>query len=181
MLCSKHWGISSSNGTVLNRPLSESPMSQFTVTLMYQQTSMSLMKFSLFFLSQNSGTTRCRHSHTWKVSSIGKTFLIIKMTSPWTWWRLKSPASVVYWGANQRKHQSPASLAFVRAIHRWPVNSPHKWPVTRNIFPFGDVIMTTLVTSQHWHLQAECLKFLQFNKSVPFLWMLKLLKLMLHS
>ena len=29
-------------------------------------------------------------------------------------------------GADQRKHQSFASLAFVRGIHRWPVNSPHK-------------------------------------------------------
>ena len=34
-------------------------------------------------------------------------------------------------GADQRKHQSSASLAFVRGIHRWPVNSPHKGPVTR--------------------------------------------------
>ena len=31
-------------------------------------------------------------------------------------------------GADQRKHQSSASLAFVRGIHRWPVNSPHKGP-----------------------------------------------------
>ena len=30
---------------------------------------------------------------------------------------------------------------FVRGIHRWPVNSPHKRPVTRKIFPFDDVIM----------------------------------------
>ena len=49
--------------------------------------------------------------------------------------------STVYSGADQRKHQSPASLAFVRGIHRWPVNSPHKWPVTRKMFPFDDVIM----------------------------------------
>ena len=33
-------------------------------------------------------------------------------------------------------------LAFVRGIHRGPVNSPHKWPVTRKMFPFDDVIMT---------------------------------------
>ena len=43
--------------------------------------------------------------------------------------------------AHQRKHQSSASLAFVRGIHRRPVNSPHKWPVTRKMFPFDDVIM----------------------------------------
>ena len=43
--------------------------------------------------------------------------------------------------ADQRKHQSSASLAFVRGIHRGPVNSPHKWPVTRKMCPFDDVIM----------------------------------------
>ena len=42
-----------------------------------------------------------------------------------------------------KNHQSSASLAFVRGIHRWPVNSPHKRPVTRKTFPlnFDDVIM----------------------------------------
>ena len=49
--------------------------------------------------------------------------------------------SSVYSGADQRKHQSSASLAFVRVIHRSPVNSPHKRPVTRKMFPFDDVIM----------------------------------------
>ena len=49
--------------------------------------------------------------------------------------------SSVYSGADQRQHQSSASLAFVREIHRWPVNSPHKEPVTRILFPFDDVIM----------------------------------------
>ena len=49
--------------------------------------------------------------------------------------------STVYSGADQRKHQSSTSLAFVRGIHRWPVNSPHKWPVTLKMFPFDDVIM----------------------------------------
>ena len=49
--------------------------------------------------------------------------------------------STVYSGADSRKHQSSASLAFVQTIHRWPVNSPHKRPVTRNMFPFDDVIM----------------------------------------
>ena len=39
--------------------------------------------------------------------------------------------STVYSGADQRKHQSSASLAFVRGINRGPVNAPHKWPVTR--------------------------------------------------
>ena len=49
--------------------------------------------------------------------------------------------SIVYSGADQIKHQSSASLAFVRGIHRWPVNSLHKGPLTRKMFPFDDVIM----------------------------------------
>ena len=52
--------------------------------------------------------------------------------------------STVYLDTDQRKHQSSASLAFVRGIHRRPVNSPHKWPVTRKMFPFDDVIMVSL-------------------------------------
>ena len=43
--------------------------------------------------------------------------------------------STVYWGADQRKHQSSVSLA------PGPVNSTHKGPVTRKMFPFDDVIM----------------------------------------
>ena len=50
--------------------------------------------------------------------------------------------SNVYSDADQRTHQSFASLDFVRGIHRGPVNSPHKWPVTRQMFPFDDVIMS---------------------------------------
>ena len=63
-----------------------------------------------------------------------------------------SPTSVstVCSGADQRKHQSSASLAFVRGIHRWPVNSPHIGPVTRKMFPFDDVIMTLLAPCLEW-------------------------------
>ena len=49
--------------------------------------------------------------------------------------------STVYSDAYQIKYQSSASLAFVRSIYRGPVNSPHKWAVTRKMFPFDDVIM----------------------------------------
>ena len=48
-------------------------------------------------------------------------------------------------GAYQRKHQSSTSLAFVRGIHQGPVNYPHKWPVTRKMFPFDDVIISFYV------------------------------------
>ena len=61
--------------------------------------------------------------------------------------RPKSPASppivysTVYSDADQRKHQSSASPAFVRVIHRSLVNSPHTGPLRPKMFPFDDVIM----------------------------------------
>ena len=48
--------------------------------------------------------------------------------------------STVYLDTHQRKHQSSASLAFVRGIHRSPLNSPAQMAVTRKIFPFDDVV-----------------------------------------
>ena len=55
--------------------------------------------------------------------------------------------SSVYSGADQRKHQSSVSLAFVAVlgIHRWLVNSPHKWPVMQKMFPFDDTIMLNIM------------------------------------
>ena len=53
--------------------------------------------------------------------------------------------------ADQRKHVSSASLVFVRKIHRWPMNSPHKWPGTRKCFH----LMTSAwfwTAAQRWHL-----------------------------
>ena len=79
------------------------------------------------------------------------------MTSLWARRRLKSPASRLFTqafiqGADQRKHQSSASLAFVR----WPVNSPHKGPVTRKMFPFDDVIMRCFVVVMVLFLVESC-------------------------
>ena len=54
--------------------------------------------------------------------------------------------STVYSGTDQRKHGSSASLAFVRGIHRWPVNSTHKGPVSRKMFPFD---------ASSWHYETE--------------------------
>ena len=67
--------------------------------------------------------------------------------------------STVYSGADQRKHQSSASLAFVQGIHLWPANSPHKWPVTRKMFPFDDFIMALCLMDFHgmahrWYLYS---------------------------
>ena len=57
--------------------------------------------------------------------------------------RVYSTAYIFYSGTGERKHQSSALLAFVRGIHRWPVNTPHKWPVTWKMFLFHDIIMTS--------------------------------------
>ena len=52
--------------------------------------------------------------------------------------------SIVCSGTDQRKYQSSESLAFVRGIHWWPVNSPHKAPVMWKKFPLDDVVMVWL-------------------------------------
>ena len=57
--------------------------------------------------------------------------------------------STVYSDADQRKHQSSASLVFVRGIHRWPVNSPHKGPATRL---YNAVYITFLFEKKSWFL-----------------------------
>ena len=61
--------------------------------------------------------------------------------------------STVYSGVDQ----SSASLAFVWGIHRRPVNSPHKWPVTRKMFPFDDVIMIIYTSGclVYWRMYAS--------------------------
>ena len=64
--------------------------------------------------------------------------------------------STVYSDADQRKHQSSASLAFVWGIHRGPVNSSHKWPVTRKMFPFDDVIMVKIIREAPSSLFTIC-------------------------
>ena len=61
--------------------------------------------------------------------------------------------SLVCSGADQRKHQSPASLAFVRGIHRWLLVSGQKGPVTRKVFLFDDVIMRIKRTSTRQQLK----------------------------
>ena len=65
--------------------------------------------------------------------------------------------STVYSDADQRKHQSSAALAFMRGIHRWSVNSSHKWPVMRKMFPFDDVIMAIIFQGFSLPQYCRCL------------------------
>ena len=86
--------------------------------------------------------------------------------------------STVYSGVDQKEHQSSASLAFVGGIHRSPVNSPHKGPVTRKMFPFDDIIMVSLFVSKSTPryfsgLAKPALKFSHWLLISPlsFMWM----------
>ena len=75
--------------------------------------------------------------------------------------------SIVYSDADQRKHQSTASPAFLWEIHRGPLNSPDKWPVTRKMFPFGDVIMEKQLPElpvSPYHLSILCQTEWQQNR-----------------
>ena len=54
---------------------------------------------------------------------------------------------------DKKKCQSSASLFFVRGIHWWPVNSPHKGPVTLKMFPFDYVTRIHILLGI---LNAQC-------------------------
>ena len=49
--------------------------------------------------------------------------------------------STVYSRRRSKKTSKLRVTGLCAGIHRWPVNSPHKGPVTRKLFPFDDVIM----------------------------------------
>ena len=76
---------------------------------------------------------------------------------------LTSVYSTVYSGADQSKHQSSASLAFVWGIQRGPVNSPHNKPVTRKMFPFDDVIMRYQLT--HYLMYSNYLYMCEISQN----------------
>ena len=62
--------------------------------------------------------------------------------------------STVCSGTDQRKHRNSASLAFVRGINRWLVNSLHKGSGTRKMSPFDGVIMHSLALSHWYHVSV---------------------------
>ena len=76
--------------------------------------------------------------------------------------------SNVYSGTDQRKHQKSTQLAFVWGIHRWPVNSLHKRPVTWKMFLFDGVIVMytnrmSLEPQVKFHSQIWIFKWFQDN------------------
>ena len=95
-----------------------------------------ITKYSYSFIMEyskerkNNNTLQCRHNGRYSVSNYQPHDCLLNRL-----FRRRS-----------KKNQSSASLAFVWGIHRWLVNSPHKGPVTRKMFPFDDVIMNLLTT-----------------------------------
>ena len=67
--------------------------------------------------------------------------------------------STVYLSAYQSKHQSSASLDFCAGNSPWTGEFP-KWPVTRKMFPFDDVVMMmkyiTRISHNNWALTGIC-------------------------
>ena len=55
----------------------------------------------------------------------------------------------LFWRRSKKTPKLRAT-GFCAGIHRWPVNSPHKWPVTRTMFPFDNVIMNNKAFIQYW-------------------------------
>ena len=107
----------------------------------YPVISLYLCLIHLLYPSLKNRKQHCPHNHQYSDVIMGA--MASQITS------LTIVYSTVYSGGDQRYQQSSASLAFVQGIHRRPVNSPHKWPVTRKMFPFDDVIMISLVSGTY--------------------------------
>ena len=72
---------------------------------------------------------------------------------------------------DQRKHQSSASLTFVWGIHRGPVNTLHKWPVTRKMFHLMTSSWSHVMNTSCWPWHTlEHITMLQEWKSIEFHW-----------
>ena len=67
--------------------------------------------------------------------------------------------STVYSGVDQREHQSSASLSFGWGIHRWPVNSPHKGPVTRKCSHLMTSSLFDIVSRLSYISNRKCISF----------------------
>ena len=84
----------------------------------------------------------------------------IPMTSWWQRWRLKSPDSRLF---TQPFIQTQIKEN-IKAPRHWPlcgeftgpVNSPHKRPVTRKMFPFDDVIMHQEIAVSIMGMSVNC-------------------------
>ena len=166
------------NSSVTGEFPSQSPVTRSFDVFFYRRLNKQLRKQSRGWWFETPSHSLWRHWKKWWLPYVGlshyddviMTMLASQITS------LTVVYSIVYSGVNQKKHQSSASLAFVREIHRGPVNFPHKWPVTRKMFPFDDVIMrfsqwrlsgfTDCVRSwmAPWQFEVDKFNFVIWNK-----------------
>ena len=105
------------------------------------------------FLLQLSLPNPLKHIYIYKFNNHYCGVIMSAMASQIT--SVSSVYSAAGSGADQRKHQSSVSLAFVWGIHRWPVNSSHKGPVTRKMFPFDDVIMALRLFYYRYYFETR--------------------------
>ena len=63
--------------------------------------------------------------------------------------------STIYSGADQRKKSKLRVTGLCAGNSPVAVNSPHKGPVTRKMFPFDDVVMTILILHDYDTLQRD--------------------------
>ena len=89
------------------------------------------------------------HVHLYHYSDVIMSAMASQVTS------LTIVYSTVYSGADPRKQQSSVSLALVRGIQLWPVNSLHNGPVTWKMLPFDDVIMMYFVAGGRMAIMAH--------------------------
>ena len=103
------------------------------------------------------GSSGLRHFRQWLTSQLTGLFQGLKMKMLTLQWRHNGHDGVSnhqphhcllnrLFRRRSTRHQSSASLAFVRGIHRWPVNSPHTWPVARKMFPFYIIMNLVLIS-----------------------------------
>ena len=64
------------------------------------------------------------------------------------------PAQMASYAENVSIWWRHHALVLVRRIHRWPVNSPHKGPVKRKMFPFDDGFMLRISLTCIWWGEA---------------------------
>ena len=74
-------------------------------------------------------------------------------------------------GRRSKKTSKLRVTGLCAGIHRGPVNSPHKWPVTRKMLPFDDVIMCIY---ENWLYYKGTLRYIAFLTKIwnnwPYRW-----------
>ena len=133
----------------------------------------------ILHLTIEKGITQCVNIHwicddSWTILTVLRLFVILFMIVHYSdvimiamafqITGVSSVCSTVCSGAYQQKHQSSASMSFVRGIHWWPVDSPHKGPVTRKMFPFDDVIIHPVGRMVRYYF-ALAYKMVKISKS----------------